>query len=129
MPNRHEWGWWNCRLAHRNHQVLRNTDVLARAFRTLMAYHRPPRGVATPRGLRASASARKVVAPDFRISAMIGSALAAARSASALTASTAVCCAALILGLPSLTPFALAAARADFVRPAIRARSFSASAA
>jgi len=37
--------------------------------------------------------------------------------------------AASIFGLPNLTPFALAAASADFVRPAINAGSFSASAA
>jgi hypothetical protein len=65
--------------------------------------------------------ARKVVAPDLRISAMIGSTLQADRSASALIAATARSRAISILGLPSLTPFALAAARADFVRLAIRA--------
>jgi hypothetical protein len=37
--------------------------------------------------------------------------------------------AASIFGLPNLTPFALAAASADFVRPAIKAGSFSANAA
>ena len=37
--------------------------------------------------------------------------------------------AAAIVGLPSLTPFAFAAASADLVRPEIKARSFSASAA
>jgi hypothetical protein len=100
----------------------------ASAFRTLVACQRPPRGVGTPRALRASAMARKVSAPDLRISAMIGSTLLAARSASAMTAATAALRAASILGLPSLTPFALAAASADFVRPEIKVRSFSASA-
>ena len=52
---------------------------------------------------------RRVVAPDFRISA-IGGRLFAARSASACAA-TAASWAALMLGSPSLTPFALAAAR------------------
>ena len=101
----------------------------ARVRRTLIACQRPPRGVGTPRALSASATARRVVAPDFRISAMIGRTLRAARSASALTAATAASCAAPIWGLPSFTPFAFAAASADLVRPAMRARSFSASAA
>ena len=48
---------------------------------------------------------------------MIGSTLPAARSASALTAATAWLRASSRCGLPSLMPFALAAASADFVRP------------
>jgi hypothetical protein len=64
------------------------------------------------------------VARDFRISAMTGCTLPAARSASALIAATASARAALILGFPSLTHFALAAASADVVRPAINALLF-----
>ena len=55
-------------------------------LRTLIACQRPPRGVGTPRALRASAMARSVVVPDLRISAMSGRTLPAARSASALMA-------------------------------------------
>jgi hypothetical protein len=55
----------------------------ASTFRTLIACQRPPRGVETLRALSASAMARKVVAPDLRISAIIGRTLLAARSASA----------------------------------------------
>ena len=106
-------------------RAVRGTQARAKAFRTLMAYQRPPRGVGTPRALRVSAIVLRVVEPDLRISAMIGRTLLAARSAPALTAETAAACAASMLGLPSLTPFAFAAARADLVLPAIKARSFS----
>jgi hypothetical protein len=100
----------------------------ASALRTLMAYQRPPRGVGTPRALSASAICRRVVAPVRRMSAMIGAALPAARSASALMAATAWLRAASMFGLPSTTPRAFAAASADLVRPEISDRSFSASA-
>jgi len=83
---------------------------------------RPVRGW-NARALRASAMARKVIAPNLRISAMIGNALLAARSASALTLASAAPRAASILGLPSLTPSAFAAASVDFVRPATKALS------
>jgi hypothetical protein len=49
--------------------------------------------------------ARRVVAPDLRISAIIGSTLPAERSASALIAATARSRATSMLGLPSLMPF------------------------
>jgi hypothetical protein len=68
--------------------------------------------------------ARRVEAPDFLISAMIGKTLPAARSASALIAATTSLRAASICGFPSLTPFAFAAASADLVWPEIKARSF-----
>jgi hypothetical protein len=105
---------------HRGH--LRALDyaatnfVRANAFRTLIACQRAPRGVEIPRALSASAMARRLVAPDSWISAMIGGTLPAARSASALIAATASPLAASICGLPSLTPFAFAAPSADLVR-------------
>lgn len=73
--------------------------------------------------------ARRLIAPDLRISLMIGRTLLAARSASTLTATTPAPYAVAILGLPSFTPLAFAAASADLVRPEINARSFSARAA
>ena len=60
---------------------------------------------------------------------MMGSTLAANLSAEAVTVSTALLRATWRLGLPRVTPRALAAARACRVRVEIRARSFSASAA
>ena len=60
---------------------------------------------------------------------MIGKTLLAARSASALSEASALLRAFWIRGLPSLRPFAFVAARAAFVRPDIKTRSFSASAA
>src|SRR5450432_3381654 len=56
----------------------------ARTLRTLLGYQLPPRAVATPRVLRASAMARSVVAPDFCACLTIGRMLPAKRSASDL---------------------------------------------
>jgi hypothetical protein len=86
-------------------------------------------GVGTPRAFNASAIARSVNAPVLRISEIIGNTLPAARSASAFSDATAKPRASPSFGLPSFTPFAFADANADFVRPEIKARSFSASAA
>src|SRR5882724_936294 len=45
----------------------------ASTFRTLLGYQLPPRAVATPRSLRASAICCSVVAPALRTCFMIGS--------------------------------------------------------
>jgi len=58
-------------------------QALPSIFLTDDAYHRPPRAVATPRALRASAISLSVVAPAFLISRMIGSTSAAWLSAAA----------------------------------------------
>jgi hypothetical protein len=55
-------------------------------FATDWAYHCPPRAVAIPRALSASAISLKVRAPAFCASRMIGSTLATYLSASAFTA-------------------------------------------
>jgi hypothetical protein len=65
-------------------------QIAPRQYVSDIARHWPPREVGTPRALRAAAMARSVVAPDLRISATIGSTLAAARSAPASIAATAL---------------------------------------
>ena len=57
----------------------------SRTFATDLAYHCPPRAVATPRAFKADAISLRVVAPAFWASRMIGSTLAANLSASAVT--------------------------------------------
>jgi hypothetical protein len=63
--------------------------ALARTLLTVIACQRLPRAVGTPRAFSASAMARSDLAPAFCISRMIGSTLAACRSALAATTSTA----------------------------------------
>jgi hypothetical protein len=86
-------------------------------------YQLPPRAVATPRSLRASVMACKVVAPALLTGFMIGSTVPAKRSASALPASPPLPRMASRFGLPSFTPRTLAAASADLVRCEISVRS------
>jgi TolB-like protein/class 3 adenylate cyclase len=81
------------------------------------------------RALSAAAISLSVFAPAFCASLMIGSTLAANLSASADTASKAFLRATWSLGLPRVTPRALAAARACRVRWPIIFSSFSATAA
>jgi hypothetical protein len=95
----------------------------ARTLRTLLGYQLPPRAVATPRELRASAICCSVVAPAFFTCFMIGSTVPAKRSASALPASPPLPRMASRFGLPSFTPRALAAASAALVRCEISVRS------
>ena len=69
----------------------RNVVLSARQnIRDGWAYHCPPRAVAMPRALSASAISRSVRAPAFCASRMIGSTFAAYLSASDFTASTAL---------------------------------------
>jgi len=102
--------------------------VRSRMFATDLAYQCPPRAVATPRAFKADAISLKGAAPAFCASRMMGSTLATNLSASVVTAASALLRAIESLGLPSVTPRALAAARACRVRVEISERSFSASA-
>src|SRR5262245_51421981 len=96
---------------------------------TCGAAHFPPLAVLTPRSFKTLAIARSDDAPAFCASLIIGSVLAAKRSAPALFAFAPLACACWSLGPPSLTPRALAAASAAFVRALIASRSCSATAA
>ena len=92
------------------------SPLLLSTFATCAAFHSPPRAVAIPRAVRAAATTRKDVAPVALISRMIGTTLAAKRSAAAALALLPSLVATASLGPPSFLPFALAAASAAFVR-------------
>ena len=85
--------------------------ALARTFLIEAACHWPPRGVGTPRALRAAAISLRDCAPALRTSLITGITLAACRSAAVFKAWTACLRAVASLGPPSFTPRALAAAR------------------
>ena len=76
----------------------------SKTFLTDIAYQAPPRGVVMPRAFKASATARKLVAPAFCASRMIGRMFAACWSALALIEATALSRALESLGLPRVTP-------------------------
>ena len=66
------------------------SQARSRTFATDFACHCPPRAVATPRAFSAAAISLRDVAPAFCASRMMGRTLAANRSASAVTASSAL---------------------------------------
>src|SRR5450756_139129 len=92
-----------------NHERSPACEVLRAAgrsstFLTDVACHRPPRAVATPRAFSASATSRRVLAPAFCASLMIGSTLAAYLSALVLITTWAASRASGSLGPPRTLP-------------------------